>query len=137
MLDFANASSTVLHQRLLTYKLQCYGIINNIFNWIKTWLTDQTQHNMYMFLNGESSISVSVSSGVPQGTVFGPLVLLLYINDITRNIWPPLWLFADDCLLYRVTDSQNDATILQQDYWNGRFRSVKYSIYSKIETYTI
>ena len=70
---------------------------------------------MYVLLNGNSSTPVTVTLGVPQGTVLGPLMFLLYINDITRSITSPLRLFADDCLLYRVIDSQNDASILQQD----------------------
>ena len=111
LLDFAKAFDTVPHQRLLT-KLQYYGIRNNTFNWIKTWLTDRTQ---CVLLNGKSSTPVTVTSGVPQGTVLGPLMFLLYINDSTRSISSPLWLFDDDCLLYRVIDSQNDASILQQD----------------------
>jgi len=56
-----------------------YDIRNNIFNRIKTWLIN------YVLLNGESSTSVTVSSGVPQGTILGPFMSLLYINDITRN----------------------------------------------------
>jgi len=102
LLDFAKAFATVPHQRLLK-KLKFYGIRNNIFNWISTWLTNRTQH---VLLNGISSISVRVSSGVPQGTVLSPLMFLLYINEITKSIASPLRLFADDCLLYRVIDSQ-------------------------------
>ena len=63
----------------------------------------------------ESSESVLVSSGVPQGTVLDPLMFLLCINDIIKNILSPLQLFADDCLLYRVINSQEDTFILQQD----------------------
>ena len=54
-------------------------------------------------------------SGVPQGTVLGPLMFLLYINDITKDINSPLRLFADDCLLYRVINSAEDANMLQED----------------------
>ena len=76
------------------------------------WLTDRAQ---CVLLNGKSSTPVTVTSGVLQGTVLGPLMFLLYINDSTRSISSPLRLFDDDCLLYRVIDSQNDASILQQD----------------------
>ena len=77
--------------------------------------------------------SVLVSSGVPQRTVLGPF-FLLYINDIIKNIVSPLRLFADDCLLYRVIDSQEDTFILQQDLdqlsqwvqtWQLRFNIAK------------
>ena len=54
-------------------------------------------------------------SGVPQGTVLGPLMFLLYINDITKDINSPLRLFADDCLLYRVINSVEDINRLQED----------------------
>ena len=102
---------TVPHQRLLK-KLEHYGIRNDILNWIKAWLTDQTQ---CMLLKGESSPSVIVISGVPLVTVLGPLMFLLYINNISRNIASSLRLFADDCLLYRIIDSHDDITILQGD----------------------
>ena len=90
LLAFAKAFNTVPHQQLLK-NLQYYGIRNNIFNWISTWLTNQTQH---VLLNGVSSTSVRVSSGVPQGTVLSPLMFLLYINDITKSITSLLRLFC-------------------------------------------
>ena len=57
----------------------------------------------------------SVSSGVPQGTVLGPLMFLIYINDITENISSQLRLFADDCLLYCVIKTEQDSFLLQKD----------------------
>ena len=66
-------------------------------------------------LDSESSSPVPVLSGVPQGRVLGPLMFLLYINDITKDINSPLRLFADDCLLYRVINSAEDANMLQED----------------------
>ena len=98
LLDFSKAFDTVPHQRLLS-KLKHYGITNEIYNWIKTWLTQRTQR---VVLDGEVSDQASVLSGVPQGTVLDPLMFLLYINDISKHINSPLRLFADDCLLYRV-----------------------------------
>ena len=64
LLDFAKAFDIVPHRRLLK-KLHYYGIRNNIFKWIKTWLTNHTQ---CVLLNGDSSKSISISSGVPQET---------------------------------------------------------------------
>ena len=111
LLDFSKAFDTVPHQRLMT-KLRYYGINGSTYNWIQTWLTQRTQ---CVVLNSESSSPVSVMSGVPQGTVLGPLMFLLYINDITKDINSPLRLFADDCLLYRVINSVEDINRLQED----------------------
>jgi len=58
---------------------------------------------------------VPVQSGVPQRTVLGPLMFLLYINDITKDINSPLRLFADDCLLYKVINNGEDTVTLQED----------------------
>ena len=60
-------------------------------------------------------LCVHVLSGVPQGTVLGPLMFLLYINDIATGISSPLRLFVDDCLLYRTIKSIEDSIILQKD----------------------
>ena len=56
-----------------------------------------------------------MTSGVPQGTVLGPLLFLIYINDIIENITSKLKLFADDCLLYRTITSEQDTMALQKD----------------------
>ena len=61
---------------------------------------------------------IDVVSGVPQGTVLGPLLFLLYINDLTECISSSCSLFADDCLLYRIVESDEDCRILQHDLSN-------------------
>ena len=76
------------------------------------WLTHRSQCVM---LDSKFSSPVPVLSGVPQGTVLGPLIFLLYINDITQGIDSPLRIFADDCLLYRVINSVEDSNRLQGD----------------------
>ena len=60
-----------------------------------------------------SSDSKPVHSGVPQGTVLGPLMFLIYINDITEHISSSLRLFADDCLLYKIITTEEDSMQLQ------------------------
>ena len=82
---------------------------------------------------------VTVTSGVPQGTVLGPLLFLLYINDITCNIQSEIRLFADDCILYRTIRNRTDCSILQEDIdklfswaavWQMQFNSKKCHILS-------
>ena len=72
LIDFAKAFDTVPHQRLLT-KLQRYGIQNNTYNWIKAWLSNHTQ---LLLFDVVTSSYVSVTSGVPQGMVFSPLIFI-------------------------------------------------------------
>ena len=66
-------------------------------------------------VDGEESGVVKVASGVPQGTVLGPLMFLIFINDIGARIKSSIRLFADDCLLYKRIESPKDANDLQQD----------------------
>ena len=111
LIGFFKAFNTVPHQRLLT-KLRYHGINGSTYNWIQTWLTQRTQ---CVVLNSETFSPASVMSGIPQGTVLGPLMFLLYINDITKDINSPLRLFTDDCLLYRVINSVKDINRIQED----------------------
>ena len=108
LLDFSKAFDTVPHQRLLS---NYYGITGEAYNWIQTWLI---QHTQRVVLDDESSDLAPVLSGVPQGTVLGPLILL-YINDISKHVNSSLQLFADDCLLYRIISCRKDAASLQDD----------------------
>ena len=95
LLDFRKAFDTVPHRRLLA-KFQYYKIDNLIWKWIQSWLTECSQP---VVVDGASSKPVSVLSGDPQGTVLGPLIFLLYINDVTDRVPSTICLFADECLL--------------------------------------
>ena len=111
ILDFSKAFDVVSH-RLLLGKLDYYGIRGNTLGWVTDWLTGRTQR---VVIDGECSEDAPVLSGVPQGTVLGPLMFILYINDISAGTSSSVRLFADDCLLYRVVDSTRDASLLQGD----------------------
>ena len=65
-------------------------------------------------VDGESSSATPVKSGVPQGTVLGPLMFVVYINDINENITSSVRLFADDCVIYKSITSLEDAKQLQE-----------------------
>ena len=111
ILDFAKAFDTVPHKRLLL-KLDYYGIRGNSLTWMRSWLTHRTQQ---VLLEGAHSRRCVVRSGVPQGTVLGPLCFLLYVNDIGNDISSNLKLFADDTLLYGLIHNDQDAIELQRD----------------------
>ena len=70
-----------------------------------------------MAVEGESSSRVHVKSGVPQGTVLGPLMFLIYINNIGDGVKLQIRLFADDSLLYGVVNGDEGAKALQEDLW--------------------
>ena len=135
ILDFSKAFDTVPHEELLT-KLESFGITGSIHHWLRTFLT---KRYMQVVVDGESSSKVTVDSGVPQGTVLGPLLFLCHINDLPLAVSSQVRLFADDCLLYRKIESQEDHTILQQDLielekwaskWGMRFNAKKCYIMS-------
>ena len=111
ILDFSKAFDVVGHQRLLR-KLSHYGINGTTLTWLESWLTGRTQR---VVVEGECSDETPVTSGVPQGTVLGPLMFILYINDISADTSSSIRLFADDCVLYRVVSNTRDAEMLQGD----------------------
>ena len=114
LLDFSKAFDKVPHKRLLT-KLHYYGVRGNLLEWIRSFLSGRTQR---VLVEGHSSSNAPVTSGVPQGTVLGPLLFLAYINDLLGKVKLTARLFADDCLLYRTIKTEDDAKQLQNDLNN-------------------
>ncbi|KAI8511872.1 hypothetical protein Bbelb_109720 [Branchiostoma belcheri] len=111
ILDFTKAFDKVPHARLIS-KLEYYGIQGPTLNWLKAFLTNREQT---VVVEGKASAPVKVASGVPQGTVLGPLLFLLYINDLPDQLDSNVRLFADDCLLYVELSTQTDSQLLQKD----------------------
>ena len=111
LLDFSKAFDKVNHLKLL-FKLSQHGVKGDTLNWIRAFLVGRTQA---VVLEGESSSEVPVTSGVPQGSVLGPLLFLLYINDLPQNIQSQVRLFADDTAVYLTVNSHEAANTLQAD----------------------
>ena len=110
-LDLSKAFDTVPHKRLC-YKLSFYGIRGTLLKWIECFLTDRTQQ---VIINDKCSDSLPVLSGVPQGSVLGPLLFMCYINDIPNDLKSTIRLYADDALLYRTIHNDSDVHALQND----------------------
>ena len=111
-LDFTKAFDSVPHERLLL-KLKGYGIEGNLLKWFRNFLTNRQQR---VVVRGTFSSWTHVKSGVPQGTILGPILFLIYVNDISSNISSSIKMFADDTKVYReITDFENDTRALQTD----------------------
>ena len=98
ILDFSEAFDKVPHSRL-ALKLDHYGVRGNARSWISAFLSNRSQH---VVLEGEASDTVQVTSGVHQGSELGPILFLLYINDLPNGISSGVRLFADDAIVYRT-----------------------------------
>ena len=110
-LDFAKAFDKVSHPHLL-YKLQCYGIQGQLYDWIKDYLSNRKQR---VVVGGQSSEWIDVMSGVPQGSILGPFLFLVFINDFPSIVSCKTELFADDSVLYSQINSNQDCDELQDD----------------------
>ena len=122
-LDFAKAFDSVAHERLLL-KLDHIGVRGKLLSWIRGFLTNRQQR---VVCNGHSSAWARVISGVPQGSILGPLLFLVYVNDVSVNLVSPTRLFADDCVIYRQVVSTDDCVTLQEDLarlyaWSQRWQ---------------
>ena len=131
LLDFSKAFDKANHLKLL-FKLSTHGVKGKTLKWISSFLGGRTQA---VVLEGDCSPEVSVTSGVPQGSVLGPFlshVLQKYpshqvyhraqfsahfsfINDLPENIQSQVMLFADDTAVYLTVTNTNDSNILQSD----------------------
>lgn len=134
-LDFTKAFDSVSHACLL-YKLQyVFGFDERLLKWFESYLSNRSQ---CVIIEGERSDWKPVTSGVPQGSILGPLLFLLFINDMPDVIVSStVALFADDCKVFKVIRNERDCQLLQDDLkklndwstkWNMNFNASKCKI---------
>jgi hypothetical protein len=120
-LDMSKAFDRINHKRLV-HKLASSGIGGTLLQWFQSYLTDRRQRVAVL---GVTSDSLPVCSGVPQGSILGPLLFLLYVNDLPEAVKSShVSMFADDTKLYSTITSQEDVKSLQTDiksleYWSS------------------
>ncbi|KAI8493269.1 hypothetical protein Bbelb_292730 [Branchiostoma belcheri] len=113
-LDFRKAFDSVPHARLM-HKLSQYGIGGKLHGWIQAFLTDRKQR---VCIDGEMSDWAKVTSGIPQGSVLGPFLFVVFINDMPGTITSACHLFADDAKVFRRVNSPVEVATLQADINN-------------------
>ncbi|MCP3849730.1 MAG: hypothetical protein GY694_05770, partial [Gammaproteobacteria bacterium] len=125
-LDFKKAFDTVPHFRLIN-KLRGYGIDGNILKWIDSFLSNRTQQ---VKINNEFSNVSNVTSGIPQGSVLGPVLFTIFINDLPEHVNSLCKIFADDTKIYNICENFK---ILQGDLEALQFWSEKWQLFFNID----
>ena len=111
-MDISKAFDKVWHEGLV-FKLKQNGVSGNLLKLFESYLRDRQQR---VVINGSFSNFLPIESGVPQGSVLGPLLFLVYINDLERNIKSNIKFFADDTMLFSlVKDPVTSAVTLNHD----------------------
>ncbi len=110
-LNFMKAFDQVPHRCLLE-KVKGYGILGNILCWLKAFLVGRSQR---VVVNGSASSWKPVTSGIPQGSVMGPILFVIFINDLPETVKSQIYLFADDTKIYSGISNLEDSEQLQDD----------------------
>ena len=111
LLDFSKAFDKVAHEKLLL-KLHQNGTRGDTLNWIQDFLDNRKQT---VVINGINSDEVPVSAGVPQGSFLGPILFLVYINDLPEQVKSRVRHFADDTAMYLAISSTTEGQVLKTD----------------------
>jgi len=112
-LDFSKAFDSVPHRRLLL-KLEHIGVRGTLLHWVRGFLSNREQR---VIIDGQMLDWAQITSGVPQGSILGPLLFLIYVNDTDSDSSSSVRLFADDCIIYQEVRNTVDAELLQQDLY--------------------
>ena len=104
--------TVILNSACLLTKLKSYGLTGNLLRWLESYLVGRKQR---VVINGETSAWCDVLSGVPQGSVLGPLLFNIYVNDMPTQVSSSVLQFADDLKMFRVIDNAQDFQLLQND----------------------
>jgi len=113
-MDFAKAFDSVPHQRLLV-KVKAYGIRGNLLEWIEDFLKGRRQR---VIVNSAASAWEGVRSGIPQGSVMGPVLFVLFINDLPDQLESRVLMYADDTKIYAKVNNEAEQNRLQDDLAN-------------------
>ena len=125
-LDFAKVFDSVCPAKLVA-KLKTFGIGDPLLTWFYSYLTGRRQR---VVINGTFSNWADVGSGVPQGSILGPILFLLYVNDMPNVInGGTLAMFADDSKCYRIINNNPDFSKLQQDLFSLTTWSLSNELY--------
>ncbi|CAM1304818.1 Uncharacterised protein r2_g1469 [Pycnogonum litorale] len=132
-MDYMKAFDSVPHRRLLG-KAEALGIKGNVLQWLQDFLDHRSQQ---VCINGVKSEIEKVTSGIPQGSVIGPVLFLMYINDLPQHVQSHVKLFADDTKIFARNDDEAEMETLQDDLdrlqkwstdWKMRFHPEKCSV---------
>ena len=132
-MDFVKAFDKVSHWRFIL-KLRRYDVTGSVNQWFEDFLSERTQG---VVCSGKHSDWKPVKSGIPQGSAIGPILFLIYINDLPEEVKANVRLFADGTIIHMTMTSENDASSLQQDLhrlaswekkWQMQFQPQKCSI---------
>ena len=109
-LDISKAFDKVWHAGLL-HKLRGYGINGHLLDLIKSFLSNR---QLKVVLDGQQSSCYSINAGVPQGSVLGPILFLIFINDLPDDCLSQIAIYADDTTVYDCRDSTDDFSVVEQ-----------------------